>query len=72
MLSQGKGSGVDDTISFDVHAIVELQNKGVPPTDDSFKYNYKAASDAVDSPYGNFIISKSFKIAISFLLTSGG
>jgi len=44
---------VDDTISFDVHAIIELQNKGVPPTDDSFKYNYKALTTAVDSPYGD-------------------
>ena len=52
MLSQGKGSGVDDTIAFDVHAITELQSKGVPPTDDSFKYNYKALSEARDSEYG--------------------
>lgn len=42
---------MDDTIAFDVHAITELQSKGVPPTDDSFKYNYKALSDAVDAPY---------------------
>lgn len=57
-MSQGKGSGVDDTIAFDVHAITELQTKGVPPTDDSFKYNYKSVSSAVDSPYG---ISPQFK-----------
>ena len=44
---------MDDTISFDVHAIIELQNKGVPPTDDSFKYNYKALTTSVDSPYGD-------------------
>lgn len=66
LLSQGKGSGVDDTIAFDVHAITELQNKGVPPTDDSFKYNYKSVSDAVDSPYGN--MQCYFWLRSSFLL----
>lgn len=65
LLSQGKGSGVDDTIAFDVHAITELQNKGVPPTDDSFKYNYKAVSDAIDSPY-EFDVCTSKVIAIRF------
>lgn len=29
---------------MDVHAITELQNQGVPPTNDSFKYNYSAGS----------------------------
>lgn len=51
LLSQGKGSGVDDTIAFDVHAINELQSKGVPPTNDSFKYNYKAVTASKDSQY---------------------
>jgi len=51
LLSQGKGSGVDDTIAFDVHAINELQSKGVPPTNDSFKYNYQAVSSSIDSQY---------------------
>lgn len=41
LLSQGKGSGVDDTIGLDVHAINELQEKRkVPPTDDTIKYQY--------------------------------
>ncbi|XP_071785467.1 alanine--tRNA ligase, cytoplasmic-like [Asterias amurensis] len=45
ILSQGKGSGVDNTISLDVHAINELQEKKkVPPTNDKVKYNY--TSDA--------------------------
>lgn len=39
-----------DTINLDVHAITELQNKGVPPTDDSFKYNYESDQKA-DSEY---------------------
>ncbi|XP_033119659.1 alanine--tRNA ligase, cytoplasmic-like [Anneissia japonica] len=39
--SQGKGSGVDDTISLDVYAINELKEKRkVPPTNDLLKYNY--------------------------------
>ncbi|XP_018561574.1 alanine--tRNA ligase, cytoplasmic [Anoplophora glabripennis] len=50
LLSQGKGSGVADTINLDVHAITELQGKGVPPTDDSYKYNYES-TDKVDSDY---------------------
>ncbi|KAF7264334.1 hypothetical protein GWI33_000302 [Rhynchophorus ferrugineus] len=46
--SQGKGTGVADTINLDVHAITELQSLGVPPTDDSPKYNYEAASKPDD------------------------
>ena len=41
-LSQGRGGVVDDEVNLDVHAISELQNKGVPPTDDSPKYRYTA------------------------------
>jgi len=51
-MSQGKGSGVEDTIAFDVHAINELQSKGVLPTNDSMKYSYRSASDSLDSAYG--------------------
>ncbi|XP_072013777.1 alanine--tRNA ligase, cytoplasmic-like [Amphiura filiformis] len=44
--SQGKGSGVDDTIGLDVHAINELQEKrNVPPTDDKIKYKYTSTED---------------------------
>ncbi|XP_045472520.1 alanine--tRNA ligase, cytoplasmic [Harmonia axyridis] len=42
LISQGKGAGVEDTINLDVHSITELQNKGVPPTDDAAKYEYEA------------------------------
>ncbi|KAG5891352.1 hypothetical protein JTB14_034418 [Gonioctena quinquepunctata] len=48
--SQGKGSGVADTINLDVHAITELQDKGVPPTDDSLKYAYESG-EKTDSDY---------------------
>ncbi|KAH0812847.1 hypothetical protein GEV33_009946 [Tenebrio molitor] len=48
--SQGKGSGVEDTINLDVHAITELQNSGVPPTDDSPKYSY-SAGEGVNEEY---------------------
>ncbi|KAF5306638.1 hypothetical protein FQA39_LY08827 [Lamprigera yunnana] len=40
--SQGRGAGIEDTINLDVHAITELQNQGIPPTNDSFKYDYAA------------------------------
>lgn len=45
---QGKGAGIADTINLDVHAITELQNLGVPPTDDSPKYDYEASAKADD------------------------
>lgn len=45
LASQGKAGGVDDQINLDVHAITELQKTGVPPTNDSFKYNYKTAAE---------------------------
>ncbi|KYN00264.1 Alanyl-tRNA synthetase, cytoplasmic [Cyphomyrmex costatus] len=44
LISQGKAGGVDDQINLDVHAITELQNQGVKPTDDSPKYNYKVTN----------------------------
>lgn len=53
LLSQGKAAGAQDTLSLDVHAITELQSKKISPTDDSFKYKYKARSDAKDADYGN-------------------
>ncbi|XGW19724.1 hypothetical protein V3C99_003511 [Haemonchus contortus] len=31
-----------DTLDLNVHAIAELQKQGIPTTDDSFKYRYKA------------------------------
>ncbi|VDO69077.1 unnamed protein product [Heligmosomoides polygyrus] len=31
-----------DTLDLDVHALAELQKRGIPTTDDSFKYNYHA------------------------------
>ena len=42
MIARGEGQGVGDSISLDVHAIAELKDKGVPPTNDLFKYNYAA------------------------------
>lgn len=45
LASQGKGTGVEDTVNLDVHAITDLQNKGVPATDDSPKYKYMAEQD---------------------------
>ncbi|XP_015118346.1 alanine--tRNA ligase, cytoplasmic [Diachasma alloeum] len=46
LASQGKAGGVDDQINLDVHAITELQSSGVPPTDDSCKYNYSTSAEA--------------------------
>ena len=45
LASQAKTGSLEDHISLDVHSIDELKNKGVKPTDDHFKYNYKANSD---------------------------
>lgn len=52
LISQAKGEGVADEIKLDVHAISELQGKGVPPTNDLPKYSYHAVSDSPDSKYG--------------------
>jgi len=42
LASQGKGSGVEDTISLDVHSISELKEvKKIAATDDSPKYIYE-------------------------------
>ncbi|PVD20508.1 hypothetical protein C0Q70_18664 [Pomacea canaliculata] len=41
-MSQAGGATVDDQINLDVHAINELQNRGVTPTDDLPKYSYTA------------------------------
>ncbi|XP_037076515.1 alanine--tRNA ligase, cytoplasmic-like [Pollicipes pollicipes] len=51
IISQGGGKGVDEQISLDVHAISELQARGVPPTDDSAKYDYRALSSEPDAEY---------------------
>jgi alanyl-tRNA synthetase len=45
LASQGKGAGVEDNISLDVHSINELKAKGFAPTDDSPKYIYEADSE---------------------------
>ena len=41
-MSQARGGAVNEEVNLDVHAISELQGKGVPPTDDSPKYRYTA------------------------------
>nr|CAD7200403.1 unnamed protein product [Timema douglasi] len=51
LVSLGKGASVDDQINLDVHAITELQDRGIPPTDDSFKYKYRAKSLDKDAVY---------------------
>ncbi|XP_034950592.1 alanine--tRNA ligase, cytoplasmic isoform X2 [Chelonus insularis] len=50
LASQSKAGGVDDQINLDVHAITELQKLKIPPTNDSFKYNYHSSND-VDAEY---------------------
>ncbi|XP_058790099.1 alanine--tRNA ligase, cytoplasmic [Phymastichus coffea] len=49
--SQGKGGGVHDDINLDIHAITELQSKGIKPTNDSPKYNYKVESSEKCAEY---------------------
>lgn len=45
ILSQGKAGEQADVINLDVHQISELQEKGIPPTNDSFKYKYTSGVD---------------------------
>lgn len=49
--SQGKTGEIDDRINLDVHAITELQNKGVKPTNDLPKYNYVVDSSDKKAEY---------------------
>ncbi|XP_065828762.1 alanine--tRNA ligase, cytoplasmic-like isoform X2 [Oscarella lobularis] len=42
LIARGKGVGVDETVNLDVHAISELKAKGVPATNDSYKYGYSS------------------------------
>ncbi|GFX50064.1 alanine--tRNA ligase, cytoplasmic [Trichonephila clavipes] len=51
LLSQAKSEGVIDDLKLDVHAISELQEQKVPPTDDMPKYAYRATSNDKDSEY---------------------
>ncbi|CAO1341524.1 unnamed protein product [Diamesa hyperborea] len=51
LMSQGKSSSKTDTVNLDVHALSELQEKNVPVTNDSFKYNYKAKSTDSTAEY---------------------
>ncbi|CAG9858360.1 unnamed protein product [Phyllotreta striolata] len=62
--SQGKGTGVADTINLDVHAITELQNKNVPPTDDLEKYSYES-TNSLESEY-TFKTCEAAVIALRF------
>lgn len=45
ILSQGKAGAQTDAINLSVHGISELQTKGVPLTNDSFKYKYLSGTD---------------------------
>ncbi|XP_041975973.1 alanine--tRNA ligase, cytoplasmic [Aricia agestis] len=51
LCSQGKTVGQEDLLALDIHAISDLQNRGVPVTDDSPKYNYVASSMDKDAVY---------------------
>ncbi|EDX04231.1 GD22412 [Drosophila simulans] len=65
VLSQGKGASKIEEINLDVHAISQLQEQGVPPTNDTFKYKYEAVSDERDSAY-NYGVCNSKIVALRF------
>lgn len=50
ILSQGKAGEEKNEVNLDVHAISDLQARGVPLTDDSIKYKYVSTADK-DSEY---------------------
>jgi len=66
VLSQGKGASKIEEINLDVHAISELQEKGVPPTNDTFKYKYEAVSDERDSAYNYSVCWLTWMIPMSW------
>uniref|UniRef100_A0A131Z2F8 Alanine--tRNA ligase n=1 Tax=Rhipicephalus appendiculatus TaxID=34631 RepID=A0A131Z2F8_RHIAP len=51
LASQGGDNKVDVGLKLDVHAISELQAKGVPSTDDLPKYDYSAKSEDKNASY---------------------
>ncbi|KAK9307987.1 hypothetical protein QLX08_001892 [Tetragonisca angustula] len=51
LISQSKSGGVDDQINLDVHAITDLQNKGIKPTNDLPKYNYNVTNNNLYEEY---------------------
>lgn len=51
IISQGKAQSKVESVNLDVHALSELQEKGVPTTNDSFKYKYKAVSTDPNAEY---------------------
>lgn len=51
LASQGKIAGQEDLLALDIHAISYLQDSGVPVTDDSPKYNYKATTQDKEAIY---------------------
>ncbi|KAH7981880.1 hypothetical protein HPB52_001441 [Rhipicephalus sanguineus] len=51
LASQGGDNKVDAGLKLDVHAISELQAKGVPSTDDLPKYDYSAKSEDKNAAY---------------------
>lgn len=51
LASQGISGAAEDRIALDVHSITELQEKGVKPTDDSPKHNYKASGPDPGAKY---------------------
>eukprot|EP00794_Sanderia_malayensis_P019007 gene19007-20919_t len=48
-IARNKGPGEDEALSLDVHALDELNKKGIPLTDEKPKYNY------VDSEDGSYV-----------------
>ncbi|XP_059084265.1 alanine--tRNA ligase, cytoplasmic-like isoform X2 [Tigriopus californicus] len=52
LASQGISGTVEDKLALDVHAITELNDKSVEPTDDLPKYAYHAESD---DPKANYV-----------------
>ncbi|XP_063838853.1 alanine--tRNA ligase, cytoplasmic [Ostrinia nubilalis] len=63
LASQGKVAGQEDLLALDIHAISHLQENGIPVTDDSPKYNYKATTQDKEAVY-NFSDCKGKIIAI--------
>lgn len=65
LASQGKTAGQEDLLALDIHAISELQNKGISITDDSPKYGYKPSTPENDAIY-NFTSYTGTVVALRF------
>lgn len=72
LISQNKAAGAEETVCLDVHALAELQAKGVPSTDDSPKYGYRAVPDGPDAAAAVYTFDDCVAATVLCIRTAAG